>query len=236
MVDRSPSKLLPRGVRFRELTTAPRGLLSRAEKAEGQAEALEKLVNIDELTNLLNRRGLMKKFEQHVDRMRSNREERRVGDDSELAVVFIDLDKFKRVNDMLGHGIGDKLLVDFAKSLKEHLRANDIVARYGGDEVVLVLPVSGEDDLRQILFDRKGSRGEDVSVIGRVRRGMPKLRVGYDLSVGYSMVDRGELNGLGGSEAFKLAAERADQMMYKEKNRKKAPLGKLRNLFSSVLG
>jgi diguanylate cyclase (GGDEF)-like protein len=231
MVDRFPSKLWSRGIRFREKTTARAhgGLPRRAATAEKRVEHLEQLTDIDELTNLLSRRGLMRKLEEQM-MTRYGAEGEKRSSDSELAVVFIDLDNFKKVNDRLGHHIGDKLLVDFSQSLRKNLREKDIVARYGGDEMVLVLPVSGEDDLREVLFTRKDDEGRNMSVMELLRSDLPKLDVKYGFSVGYSMVVQSEVNSLGGMDAFKIAATRADQMMYTDKRRKRPLVKKLLGL------
>lgn len=57
-----------------------------------------------------------------------------------LTAVFIDLDRFKQVNDTLGHGVGDALLVSVAQTIRQHVRASDIPGRLGGDEFALILP------------------------------------------------------------------------------------------------
>lgn len=92
---------------------------------------LERQANYDLLTGLLNRNLLQKMLEQGIARAS------RLG--YFLAVVFVDLDNFKFINDSLGHAAGDNLLVEVASRLRSCLRASDTVVRQGGDEFVLVL-------------------------------------------------------------------------------------------------
>ena len=92
---------------------------------------LERQANYDQLTGLLNRSLLHKLLEHGIARAG------RMG--YFLAVVFVDLDNFKYINDSLGHDAGDNLLVEVAARLRNCLRASDVVVRYGGDEFVLVL-------------------------------------------------------------------------------------------------
>jgi PleD family two-component response regulator len=69
---------------------------------------------------------------------------------SPLAVLMVDLDHFKRVNDLYGHPTGDRLLVRVARFLEEAVRAEDVVARYGGEEFVVVLSGTREEDARWV--------------------------------------------------------------------------------------
>lgn len=87
----------------------------------------------DPLTNLPNRRTFVERLEHSLQMARRS--------GVPLAVVFLDLDRFKMVNDTLGHSSGDALLVAVAERLKLHLRADDTVARLGGDEFTMILPV-----------------------------------------------------------------------------------------------
>src|SRR5689334_21915571 len=93
-------------------------------------EQLEHQANYDALTGLPNRNLLHDRLKQAVFAQRAVRS---------IAVVFIDLDHFKFVNDSLGHNIGDELLKSMAERLRTVLRPGDTVARLGGDEFVLIL-------------------------------------------------------------------------------------------------
>jgi diguanylate cyclase (GGDEF)-like protein len=92
---------------------------------------LSELSQLDELTGLFNRRQLFSELHRQLDR---------VARGGSCGVLMIDLDGFKRVNDQLGHDAGDLLLRDIAGALTVETRAVDLVARYGGDEFVVVLP------------------------------------------------------------------------------------------------
>ena len=101
-----------------------------------QKEALEKKLAHramhDYLTDLPNKALLIEQAEQVLSLARRHAEM--------VGVLFIDLDNFKQINDSLGHGIGDAVLVEFAIRLSEAVRECDVVARWGGDEFVAVLP------------------------------------------------------------------------------------------------
>jgi two-component system cell cycle response regulator len=93
---------------------------------------LEQLAQTDPLTQLLNRRALTERITAEM--------ERALRYDSTLALLMIDLDHFKRVNDTYGHLVGDDVLRDVAQLLSETIRGSDIVARYGGEEFLMLLP------------------------------------------------------------------------------------------------
>lgn len=92
---------------------------------------LEFLAFHDPLTGLTNRRYFTTQINQAIE----NAEKK----NHMLAVMYIDIDKFKRINDSLGHDVGDQLLKQFANRLKEHVREEDVLCRIGGDEFLILL-------------------------------------------------------------------------------------------------
>jgi diguanylate cyclase (GGDEF)-like protein len=97
---------------------------------------LEKLAQFDELTGLANRSLFLEQMKRAIGRAE------RKG--APLAALFIDLDRFKSVNDTLGHDVGDALLVEVAERLRSNVRVGDFAARWGGDEFVVCLEDFGE--------------------------------------------------------------------------------------------
>jgi two-component system cell cycle response regulator len=93
---------------------------------------LETLSVTDVLTGLANRRRLMTRLEEEVARARRYK--------TPLAVVMIDIDHFKKVNDVHGHAMGDEVLRNIGAMLRDGVRTTDLAARYGGEELTLVLP------------------------------------------------------------------------------------------------
>ena len=100
-------------------------------------EHIEKLAHFDQLTGLPNRTLLEDRFRYALSFARRGGET--------LAVMFLDLDHFKDINDTLGHNIGDQVLMELAKRLKAILRGQDALSRQGGDEYILILPSTDEN-------------------------------------------------------------------------------------------
>lgn len=129
---------------------------------------LERQANHDQLTGLPNRNLLRDRIEQGIARAARR--------GCMLALVFIDLDGFKFINDSLGHAAGDELLVEIAGRLNASIRSSDTVGRLGGDEFVLVL-----NDHEQL--------GSVISTLERVLQdiGRPAALAGRELQVGASL-------------------------------------------------
>ncbi|NOH62387.1 diguanylate cyclase [Vibrio sp. RE88] len=154
----------------------------------------------DELTSLPNRRYFMYTLRHQFDFIK------RSGKGDGFAILNVDLDKFKSINDTYGHAAGDKVLIATAERIKSVLRASDIVARMGGDEFLIMLP--------------RLSEAEDVDVLNiELQKAICHTPVIYEqqlinihASVGYAMFDP-EFNDV--DDMLKLA----DTRMYEEKRR-----------------
>jgi diguanylate cyclase (GGDEF)-like protein len=106
--------------------------LRESEKLRKSEEHVRYLAKYDALTGLLNRHAIQLKLEQCVNEAES--------DHSQIAVLFIDLDHFKPINDRYGHAAGDQILKITAKRMQHQVRSEDCVGRLGGDEFIIVLP------------------------------------------------------------------------------------------------
>lgn len=151
---------------------------------------------IDSLTGLYNRRY----FDRHLSLMLDKAQTQ----GRELAVMMLDIDFFKPVNDNFGHGVGDLVLKEFAARLQRSIRGIDLACRYGGEEFVVLMPDTNQQ--------RAGNIGERIrSAIGDVPFVMENgLEVSITVSIGVAM------NELAG-DTPQSVLRRADQALYRAK-------------------
>ncbi len=116
------------------------GLNEAAEVTAQRMHTLSKEANVDLLTGVYNRRGLRI----HLERLEAR-------GTTTGTLALLDLDHFKRVNDVLGHATGDKVLRDFARRIDGTIRGTDLVARWGGEEFLVFFPDATEADAMAIL-------------------------------------------------------------------------------------
>ena len=117
------------------------GFLAMAHDVSARAEAEQQLqhqAQHDALTGLPNRNMVQEQLKSALALCERN--------GKHLALIFLDLDRFKKINDTLGHHVGDSVIVEVAHRLKQSMRTSDIVARLGGDEFVILLPLIAQID------------------------------------------------------------------------------------------
>ena len=159
-------------------------------------EVLRQLATTDPLTNLLNRRAIENRLESEWQRAR------RYG--LPLSLLMIDLDGFKRVNDLGGHAAGDRVLRAVATAIRSTLRGSDYGARWGGDEFMILAPHTTRNAAVQ-LAERVSSR------IGQHRW---NDRLATTASIGVVTLERGEFEDI---EPSRLVDE-ADRALYAAKD------------------
>lgn len=167
-------------------------LQAHQDTLRGMMRQLEDLVATDELTGLYNRR--------HFLRLAS-RELQAMGMEQMHGLALIDLDHFKRINDMHGHAAGDQVLQVFAAVASACLRDGDVLARYGGEEFVMLLPDCAPERLTSCC-ERLRLAFMEAQLIGLNVRDL-------SLSVGMTLLELGD--------DLDDALQRADQALYRAK-------------------
>lgn len=160
--------------------------------------ALRSMALIDQLTSLYNRRGFLNLTNHHIQLAKRKKRN--------LLFLFCDLDNFKYINDNFGHLVGDEVLKDTSSILKEVFRESDIIARFGGDEfVVLATDVKKED--KNVIINRLNKKIKDYNNM-EIRQ--------YNLSISIGAV----FYELGNIEDIEDILDKADKLMYEEKKKK----------------
>lgn len=167
----------------------------------------------DPLTGLYNRRALLEMYERERSRAeRVAREHAQRGGtgaphNNRLAVLFVDVNKFKTVNDTYGHLVGDQVLCAVARTLQHTVRASDVVARYGGDEFVVLMPESSKAGAEHVAHRMR--------LLFQEMTGPHAQPVPYTVSVGLAVSDAFHPPAL--DELLAIA----DKAMYKDKQKQR---------------
>lgn len=164
---------------------------NKADILEEQTRHYQALSMLDQLTNTLNRRGIERQYKvlQLAQRWANS------------AVMLVDIDHFKRVNDIYGHEIGDQVLLSIAKLFREELSGHDEVGRWGGEEFILICPTSSCDEAR--------AKAERIRIKIENHRfaGPHKLRLTVSTGLTVAIAE----------ETFEQTFKRADDAMYMAK-------------------
>lgn len=163
------------------------GVLLDVSEQIAREQRLRALSDTDELTGLANRRRLMKGLEEETSRARRH--------GSTLSLILLDLDHFKRINDTWGHVTGDQVLESLAQLCRDTLRQEDMVARFGGEELAILLPLTPfEQGLRLAERLRRAIAEHDFGIPhGEVTAslGVAEYRDGESIDALLERADRG---------------------------------------------
>jgi diguanylate cyclase (GGDEF)-like protein len=174
-------------------------LREELKRSEARVEQLEKSAHEDTLTGLLNRRGFERAFAQAIAYLK------RYG--GSAALLYLDLDRFKPINDRYGHAVGDVVLREVARLLLGSVRASDLAARLGGDELALVL---WNLDAAQMTAKMRSLE----ALVERASFEVQNEKLDVGVSIGGVM--------LGAEDTLSVALQRADAAMYARKKERKA--------------
>lgn len=191
---------------YQRLVTICTHLCALALEREHTRKQIEQLAFYDSLTGMPNRSMLYKKATKLIALSERCNEQ--------VAVLFLDLDQFKKVNDSLGHAAGDELLCSVAKRLQSAVAASDVASRLSGDEFVLVLPKCDQDAATVVVARIHALLEEPIEVAG--------TSVSINASVGIAVypADGRDINTL---------IQHADMAMYQAKNKERGGVGFFNN-------
>ena len=155
-----------------------RGVGSNITEKKRAEARIRELAEYDFLTGLPNRMLLSTRFDFAVRQANRSGIDKISGSKSGLSLLYIDLDRFKNINDSLGHHIGDQILVETANRLTQAMRSTDTVSRHGGDEFIVLLPgVAGVNDLAGITNVILESLGSPYQIAGHELTVTPSIGI-----------------------------------------------------------
>jgi len=180
-------------LRANELAHINQGLRDALRERDELNEALKELARKDPLTDVLNRHGFEEATRPLLEQMSNSKG---------MAILWVDVDQFKMINDTWGHSVGDEVLIMIARRLTEEVRNMDVVSRFGGDEFVVLLVDIDEVEAVWVSdqIKRRVEKDPFLSSLGPVKVG---------ISVGMSAVED--------AVGLEKAMHRADTYMYQEK-------------------
>ncbi len=190
--------------KVKQLTRKVREMENEADELRLQVHKKQQLAMKDVLTGVYNRAAYEDRIVEEMSRSKRN--------STPLSIVLIDCDKFKFINDNFGHKAGDLVLKKVADVMKSRARSSDFLARYGGDEFIVLLPDTAEDGAKTFA---EGVR-QKVANAGFNDSGRP---LDITISSGLTVVQEGD--------TAETAFERADKAMYLAKNAGRNDVGVL---------
>ena len=197
-IENGASDLIFKPIRLNELVLRINRVIKERSLLEDRNKLivdLKKLTIEDSLTGLFNSRHFFEQLQNEIERSDRYLQP--------LSLIFIDIDKFKNINDTFGHMIGDKVLCLLAKKIKSCLRFNDTAYRFAGDEFTVILPETASDQAKVVATRILSGFHDDRIVVNG--KSMPKISA----SIGIAQYQR--------NEDMQQFVHRADVTMYKAK-------------------
>jgi diguanylate cyclase (GGDEF)-like protein len=178
-----------------QLSSLRAKLQAQKDELAGALTRIQILATRDELTGLLNRRHMMEVLTQHRKRLERTGHHR-------FCLALLDIDHFKRINDTYGHGVGDKVLSRFSQVVQSALRDTDVLARWGGEEFLVLL-----NDTTPELADAGLARARALLADACLVPAHPELKPTFSAG----------LTAYSDDEALDACIERADRALYEAK-------------------
>ncbi|WP_287366908.1 GGDEF domain-containing protein, partial [Thauera sp.] len=163
-------------------------------KLQEELDDASRQMRHDQLTGALNRRGLEEMFEKEAARAQRR--------GAALSIALLDIDHFKKLNDTLGHHTGDAALVHLANVVRKHLRPQDVLARFGGEEFLILLPETETDDAYRAMVRLQRELTREFFMADQ-------QKIVITFSAGVTPIAPGEV--------LESAMKRADAAMYQAK-------------------
>ncbi len=184
--------------RTRELENALNSLEKITKELHEKNKVLEEIAVTDKLTSLFNRGYFEDRLKFEIEKSFKFKRE--------LSLLFIDLDKFKKINDTYGHLVGDKLLQKISEVIKESIRKTDIAARYGGDEFVVILPETNIESAKMVAEKIRENIENTFIVVG-------DKKISVTASIGVAGIKEGQ------STTFEKLIKFTDKSLYEAKKK-----------------
>jgi diguanylate cyclase (GGDEF)-like protein len=171
--------------------------VQQTEKLEKAQEELKLLASIDPMTKLFNRRYFMDMSKSILDLAKRNK--------TDTAIIMIDIDKFKNINDTYGHQVGDDVIIELSSKLQDIGRKSDIVSRWGGEEFLILLPNTNTKG--SLIIAEKIRKNIEEIVINL----QDEKKLQFTVSVGVSQFHNKS------NDNIESSINRADEALYKAK-------------------
>lgn len=208
--DTPQAKAKPRAVIETSFVSSERQLERVSRRFERFLYTASDLALLDHLTRLPNRRYFLERVEQEAARNKERNQS--------FALLFIDVDRFKVINDTYGRETGDAVLITVSRRLEQLLEPGDFLGRYGGDELALILNLAGVDQEREeALLVAARSRAKRMLEALESPVVVEEQPIAVSLSIGITLVPPGE-------EDIRAVMQRSDLAMYQTKRRRRTSI------------